>query len=100
MALRKNAANGKPRISEVRPEAAITGGELYIRGERLTAIDRPHVTIGNVVAPIVIGSSGLVVVRVPEGASAGELVVGNGTQERDAWSCDSSVQLAADPHRV
>jgi len=106
MALRKNLPNGKPHISEVQPEAAITGGELYIRGERLVAPlglnqgDRPRVTIGSVDAPVVIGSSALVVVRVPEGASAGELVVGNGAQESEAWSCDIGLQIAENLHPV
>ena len=41
---------GRPVISEVQPEAAITGGELYIRGKSLATHDRPHVTIGDVSA--------------------------------------------------
>ncbi len=35
-------------------------------------------TIGEVAAPIVIGSDSLVIARVPEGASAGELVIESG----------------------
>ena len=81
MAIRKDT-NGRPVISQVQPEAAITGGELYIRGKSLATSDRPHVTIGDVSAPVVIGSSSLVIVKVPEGASAGELIVENGAQHQ------------------
>jgi len=99
MAIRKES-NGRPVISGVQPEAAITGGELYIRGKGLTTNDRPHVTIGDVTAPVVIGSSSLVIVKVPEGASAGELIVENGTQISDAWTCDIGIQIADNLHPV
>ena len=106
MAIRKDS-NGRPQISQVQPEAAITGGELYIRGKSLTlpgtadkAFDRPSVTIGDVAAPVVIGSTSFVIVKVPEGASAGELVVGNGKQLSDAWSCDIGLQIAENLHPV
>lgn len=92
--------NGRPTISQVQPEAAIAGGELYIRGKSLAASDRPHVTIGDVTAPVVIGSSSLVIVRVPEGAAAGELVVENGAQSSDAWTCDIGLQIAENLHPV
>ena len=82
MATRKAAgdktASDKPLISGVQPVAAIAGGELSIRGKGLAAGDRPRVTIGDVLAPVVIGSDSLVIVKVPEGASAGELIVGGG----------------------
>jgi sugar lactone lactonase YvrE len=103
MALRKET-NGKPRISQVRPEAAITGGELYIRGKGLApggaAMLRPEVTIGDVAAPIVIGSDSLLIVKVPEGASAGELVVGKGDQTSDIWNCDIGISIAENLHPV
>ncbi len=80
MALRKQS-NGKPHISQVQPEAAIAGGELYIRGEGLAG--RPAAGDNRrLAAPVVIGSNSLVIVKVPEGASAGELVVGSGGGER------------------
>jgi hypothetical protein len=99
MALRKDT-NGKPQISQVWPEAAITGGELYIRGKALASAERPRVTIDEVAAPVVVGSDSFVVVRVPEGASAGELIVDNGPMKSDVWSCDIGIQIAENLHPV
>jgi sugar lactone lactonase YvrE len=90
----KKDSNGRPQISRVTPEAAIPGGEFQIRGAGLARFDRPHVTIGDVQAPIVIGSDSYVIVRVPEGASAGDLVVASGTQSSQVWTCDIGVQIA------
>jgi sugar lactone lactonase YvrE len=108
MALRKAApdkpADDKPKISGVQPPAAIAGGELSIRGKGLAAGNRPRVTIGDVVAPLVIGSDSLVIVKVPEGASAGELVVGGGETGEgklsEAWSCDIGICIAENLHPV
>jgi len=99
MPIRKES-NGRPVISQVQPEAAITGGELYIRGKALATSERPHVTIGDISAPVVIGSSSLVIVRVPEGAAAGELVVASGAQSSEAWTCDIGLQIAENLHPV
>ncbi|HTR36235.1 MAG TPA: IPT/TIG domain-containing protein [Bryobacteraceae bacterium] len=90
----KKDSNGRPQISRVTPEAAIPGGEFQIRGAGLARAERPHVTIGDVEAPIVIGSDSYVIVRVPEGASAGELVVAAGNQTSQAWTCDIGIQIA------
>jgi sugar lactone lactonase YvrE len=92
--------SGKPVISQVQPEAAITGGELFIRGKGLANAGRPNVTIGDVSAPVVIGSSSLVIVKVPEGASAGDLIVENGSHTSAAWTCDIGLQIAENLHPV
>ena len=106
MATRK-AASDKPQISGVQPAAAIAGGELSIRGKCLAAGDKPRVTIGDVVAPVVIGSDSLVIVKVPEGASAGDLIVGGRTNDEgvsakvsEAWSCDIGISVAENLHPV
>ncbi len=99
MALRKSS-NGKPEIAQVTPEAAITGGEFQISGKGFARSDRPRVTIGDVKAPIVIGSDSFVIVRVPEGASAGDLVVENGEQASQAWTCDIGIGIADSLHPV
>jgi sugar lactone lactonase YvrE len=90
----KKDANGRPQISNVTPEAAIPGGELQIRGAGLARSERPNVRIGDVAAPIVIGSDSYVIVRVPEGASAGELIVEAGKQSSRVWNCGIGVQIA------
>src|ERR1700677_4243778 len=76
----RKSPDGRPQIAQVRPVAAIAGGEFTIQGKGFARTDRPRVTIGDVAAPVVIGSDSLVIARVPEGAAAGELVVASGNQ--------------------
>jgi len=99
MALRK-AADGRPQISQVTPPAAIAGGELQIRGKGFVKSERPRVTIGEVAAPIIIGSDSFIIARVPDGATAGELVIQNGEQSSESWACDIGVQVADNLHPV
>src|SRR6202042_3792245 len=42
----------------------------------------------------------LVIVKVPEGASAGEVVVGRGDQTSEIWSCDIGISIAENLHPV
>lgn len=100
MANRKESES-RPQISQITPTAAIPGGELQIRGKGLVKISRPHVTIGEIAAPVVIGSESFVVVRVPEGATDGELSIGNGSTATSArWTCHVGVQIADSLHPV
>jgi hypothetical protein len=99
MPLRK-APDARPQISRVTPPAAIAGGELQIRGKGFFKSDRPLVTVGEVGAPVIIGSDSFVIARVPEGATAGELVVKSGQQSSDPWACDIGVLIAENLHPV
>ncbi|MBZ5724456.1 MAG: gluconolaconase [Acidobacteriia bacterium] len=99
MPLRKSS-DAKPQIAQVTPPAAIAGGELQIRGKGFARSARPRVTIGEVGAPVVIGSDSLVIARVPEGATAGEVVIESGAQASDSWACDIGVQIADSLHPV
>ena len=99
MALRKSA-DTRPHISQVTPPAAIAGGELQIRGKGFAKTDRPKVTIGEVGAPVIIGSDSFVIARVPEGASAGELVIASGATASESWACDIGVLVAENLHPV
>jgi len=99
MPLRKSA-DPKPQISQVTPPAAIAGGELQIRGKGFVKGARPRVTIGDVTAPIVIGSDSFVIARVPDGATAGELIIENGEQASESWACDIGVLIADSLHPV
>ena len=99
MALRKSA-DSRPQISQVAPPAAIAGGELQIKGKGFARAERPRVTIGEVGAPVIIGSDTFVIARVPEGATAGELVVSSGEQTSESWACDIGVLVAESLHPV
>jgi len=99
MPLRKSS-DSRPQISQVTPPAAIAGGELQIRGKGFAKTDRPKVSIGEVGAPVIIGSDSLVIARVPEGATAGELVIESGNQTSESWACDIGVLVAESLHPV
>jgi sugar lactone lactonase YvrE len=99
MPLRKSP-DSRPQISQVTPPAAIAGGELQIRGRGFATSDRPYVAIGEIGAPVIIGSDSFVIARVPEGATAGGLVVQSGQQASDSWACDIGVQVAENLHPV
>lgn len=92
--------NGKPQIAAVTPEAAIAGGELQISGKGFATTTRPKVTIGEVAAPIIVGSDSFVIVRVPEGVPDGELVIESGEKSSQAWSCDIGINIAESLHPV
>jgi len=99
MPLRK-PSEPKPQIAQITPGAAIAGGELQIRGKGFAHAERPRVSIGEVNAPVVIGSDTYVIARVPEGATAGEVVVEGGGGASEAWTCDIGVQIADSLHPV
>lgn len=99
MGIRKQS-NGRPEIAQVTPVAAIAGGELQIRGKGFAKSERPRVTIGDIPAPLVIGSNSFLIVKVPEGASAGELVIQNGDHASSVWTCDIGIQIAENLHPV
>jgi len=99
MPLRKST-DSKPQISQVTPPAAIAGGELQIRGKGFARQEPPRVVIGEVGAPVIIGSDSFVIARVPEGATAGDLVVESGGLASDSWACDIGVLIAEALHPV
>jgi sugar lactone lactonase YvrE len=97
MAFRKSAET-RPQILNVSPVAAIPGGEFRIRGKGLTGSERPQIRFGEILAPVVIGSDSLIIVKVPEGASRGQLTLG--LDDSAAWTCDIGIQIADSLHPV
>jgi glucose/arabinose dehydrogenase len=95
-----NKPEPKPEISKVSPSAAIPGGEFMIQGHGFQDGQIPRVLLGDVAAPVVIGSDSLVVARVPDGASVGELVIGNGVAQSAPWTCEVGIQIADNLHPV
>ena len=99
MAFRKSS-DARPQILEVSPEAAIPGGELRIRGKNFAVAEWPHVRFGDVSAPLVIGSDSFLIVRVPEGAVAGEVSVGQDHQTSASRPCGIGIQIGEGLHPV
>jgi sugar lactone lactonase YvrE len=99
MAIRKDTG-AAPRIERVSPEAAITGGEIQVRGAGLSKSARPRVMLGDVQAPLVIGSDSLVIVRVPDGAAAAKLTIGDAAGKTASWPCQIGTQIADSLHPV
>ena len=73
---------------------------MQIQGKGFAKSERPRVTIGDIGAPVIIGSDSLVIARVPEGASDGDLVIESGTLSSESWACDIGVQIAEGLHPV
>jgi len=96
----RKAADHRPQISQITPPAAIAGGELQIRGKGFAKSDRPRVTIGEVGAPLIVGSDSFVIARVPEGATAGDVVIESGALSSESWACDVGVLAGEALHPV
>jgi hypothetical protein len=92
--------NPRPRILGVEPFAAISGGELQLRGERFTQGGRPIVRFGDQSAHLVIASDDYIVARVPEAATVGDLVVTSGEGESELFETHLGVQIADSLHPV
>jgi sugar lactone lactonase YvrE len=101
MTLRKSS-EPRPQITEVFPAGAIPGGEFQIRGKALMADTTPIARFGDVPARVVIGSESYMIVRVPEGASRGELSLTFDPEKVPAqsWQCDIGIQIADGIHPV
>ncbi len=101
---RKNIAAEKsgprPSIASLEPFAAITGGELHIRGQHLTSNGQAVVRLGNQKAHLVVAGDSYIIARVPESAIVGDLVVGAGELESELRQTHLGIQIADSLHPV
>ncbi len=101
---RKNIAaeqrEQRPTIASLEPSAAISGGELHIRGKHLTASGQPIVRLGNQKAHLVVAGDSYIIARVPESAIVGELAVGTGNLQSELHETHLGIQIADSLHPV
>lgn len=92
----------KPHIERVFPGAAISGGEIVVRGSGFAEDGgtRPTVRFGEQPADLLVGSPTWLVVRVPEGAVNGKFTVNNGTAASDPADVKLGVRVAENLHPV
>lgn len=94
--------NGKPHIEAIDPACALPGGEVRIIGSGLRPAElrRPRVQFGDVAGSVVISSDQFIVVRVPEGAGSGEVVVATDGHKSNSRELSVAVPIAENLHPV
>ena len=102
MSAKRDGANSRPVIDTICPAAAISGGEVEVHGRCLSLFrkNRPHALFGEVEARLVVGGPRYVVVKVPEEASGGSLVLNNGLKNSEPRPCSIGLPLADSLHPV
>ncbi len=100
--LGKKNVNGKPHIEAVAPSFALPGGEVRIIGRSLRPpeLRRPSVHFGDIEGSVLISSDDFVVVRVPEGAASGPVVVGTNGHVSNAHAIKVAALVADNLHPV
>jgi hypothetical protein len=100
--LGKKNVNGKPHIEAVAPNFALPGGEIRIIGKSLRPheLSRPSVRFGEVEGSVLISSDDFVIVRVPESAASGLVVVAANGQISNAHPVKVAVPVADSLHPV
>ncbi|MDP9114170.1 MAG: IPT/TIG domain-containing protein [Acidobacteriota bacterium] len=99
MAFRKSS-DPRPQILEVSPAAAIPGGEFQVRGKNFAGSAHASVTIGAAPAPLVVGSDSFLIVRVPDNAVGGQMVVSHNGDISTPRPLQVGVQIAEGLHPV
>lgn len=96
----RNQAASRPSIVTVEPFAAITGGDLYIRGYNLAVGGRPSVKLGNEPAHLIVAGDSYIIARVPEAAIVGDLIVASGNHRSELFETHIGLQIADSLHPV
>jgi IPT/TIG domain len=94
--------NGLPHIERVTPGAAIPGGEVVISGSSFVsqAQARPVVRFGDAEASLSLVSPQRVIVRVPDGANGGSVLIANEGKESAPHPVAIGLQIADNLHPV
>ena len=94
--------NGIPRIDNVKPGAALPGGEISIFGSGFAGRNhtRAQVHFGAAEASLVMAAENFLIVRVPEGAAGGSVRVRTGAAESQPFPMALGVQIADNLHPV
>jgi sugar lactone lactonase YvrE len=100
--MEKGSGENRPRIAQVAPRAAISGGEIAIHGQGFTpnGSARPAVRFGDVLGNVLISSPNRLVVRVPEDVVSGNLTVDTGSAVSEPASIAVGAVIAENLHPV
>ncbi len=99
MATKKEAVD-RPTIAKVEPFAAISGGELHIRGHHLAVAGHPTVAVGGEPAQLIVAGDSYIIARVPDAATTGEVVIASGNLHSETSETHVGIQVADSLHPV
>ena len=90
------------KIESIWPSAAISGGDILIRGQGFDQGDhvRPRVKFGDVDGSVVLAAADFLLARVPEGANNGQIRIAADGAESPPYSFSLGVQFADNLHPV
>lgn len=92
-----------PKLVSLSPAAAMPGGEVELRGDALQAHGSdilPHVSVGDVPATMALSRPGRAVIRIPDGAISGDVVLSRGGALSNALELRVAVPMAESLHPV
>jgi hypothetical protein len=92
-----------PRLESLRPQAAMPGGEVELRGSVLQAqgVDvLPLVVVGDTRVSLALSRPGRAVIRIPEGAISGDVVLARGGEASNPLELRVAVPMAENLHPV
>jgi hypothetical protein len=96
----RKPAGKSPSIQTLSPEAAIAGGEIRIHGKGFTNGAHPRVLLGDVQAPLIIGSDSYIIARVPEEAVDNVVKIESGLLSSTEWACEIGIPIGDNLHPV
>ena len=89
-----------PRLVSLNPPAAMPGGEVELHGSGLQGGVLPRVTVGDTQVYLGLSRPKRAVIRIPEGAISGEVVVERGGSASNALELRVAVPMAENLHPV
>ncbi len=89
-----------PHLLSVKPQAAMPGGTIDVRGTNLATVLMPEVRIGDIHAPLSYTSREKLTLRVPEGAIAGDLTVSFGDHRSNPVPVQIAVPISDNLHPI
>lgn len=96
----RKLAGKPPSIQTLSPEAAIAGGEIRIHGKGFATGAHPRVLLGDIPAPLIVGSDSYIVARVPEDAVDNVVKIESGALSSVEWACEIGVPIGDNLHPV
>lgn len=96
----RKSAGKPPSIQTLSPEAAIAGGEIRIHGKGFATGAHPRVLLGDIAAPLIVGSDSYIVARVPDDAVDNILKIESGALSSTEWTCEIGIPIGDNLHPV